>query len=81
MQDDIFIDRLIAGLQQRLGADAAMEPTLEDALRATLADAIERLDLITRDTFSEQEQQLAQLRTRLELLEQEVTRLERRTGN
>lgn len=81
MQDDIFIDRLIAGLQQRLGADAAMEPTLEDALRATLADAIERLDLITRDTFSEQEQQLAQLRTRLELLEQEVTRLERLAGN
>lgn len=78
MDDQPFIDRIMAELRQRLPAAGEMADEVEHNLRAVLSEAISRLDLISREDFDAQQQVLIRTRERLEALEQEVAELERR---
>lgn len=83
MQDPLFIDRLIGEFRQQLPAEQSLDATFETALRTLLETTIDRLQLISRAEFSQQEDRLTQLRARLDVLEREVSHLEhrRQAGN
>jgi BMFP domain-containing protein YqiC len=69
-----FLDDLV----RRLQALAAQSPAadLERNLRALLAGAFSRLDLVTREEFDAQARVLARTREKLEALEERVAVLE-----
>lgn len=77
MTDQPFIDRVLAEIRQRLPGELdSLGTEVERNLRAVLGEAIQRLDLISREEFDIQQQVLARTRARLEALEKEVSRLE-----
>lgn len=77
MQDNSFIDRLMADLSQRLPAGIGqLGNEIEGNLRAVLSEGIARLDLISREEFDVQQQVLARTRAKLEALEKQVAALE-----
>lgn len=82
MTDQPFIDRVVTEIRQRLPEDIGNLGTeLERNLRAVLGEAIQRLDLISREEFDIQQQVLQRTRARLEALEKEVSRLEQQLGD
>jgi len=78
MDDQPFIDRIMAEVRQRVPMAGEIAGEVEHNLRAVLSEAISRLDLITREEFDAQQRVLTRTRERLEALEQEVAELERR---
>lgn len=78
MNDQPFIDRMVAEIRQRMPEDVGqLGAEVERNIKAVLGEAINRLDLISREEFDVQCQVLHRTRTRLESLEKEVARLER----
>jgi BMFP domain-containing protein YqiC len=78
MNDQPFIDRVVAEIGRRLPADLGnLGGEVERNVRAVLNEAISRLDLISREEFEVQQQVLARTRERLEALEKDVAELER----
>lgn len=80
MDDQPFIDRIMAEVRQRVPLAGDIAGEVEHNLRTVLSEAISRLDLITREEFDAQQRVLTRTRERLEALEQEVAELERRLG-
>jgi BMFP domain-containing protein YqiC len=78
MDDQPFIDRIMAEVRQRVPMAGEIAGEMEHNLRAVLSEAISRLDLISREEFDAQQRVLTRTRERLEALEQEVAELERR---
>lgn len=78
MDDQPFVDRIIAEVRRRLPEASELAGEVEHNLRGVLAEAISRLDLISREEFDAQQRVLARTRERLEALEREVVELERR---
>ena len=78
MDDQPFIDRIMAEVRQRVPMAGEIAGEMEHNLRAVLSEAISRLDLISREEFDAQQRVLPRTRERLEALEQEVAELERR---
>ena len=78
MDDQPFIDRIMAEVRQRVPIAGEIAGEMEHNLRAVLSEAISRLDLISREEFDAQQRVLTRTRERLEALEQEVAELERR---
>lgn len=82
MNDQPFIDRIVAELSQRLPAGLGqLRSDVETNARAVLREAIARLDLITREEFEVQQQVLARTREKLEQLERQVQELETHQGS
>jgi hypothetical protein len=78
MNDQPFIDRIMAELSQRLPSGLGqLRGEVENNARAVLREAVTRLDLISREEFDIQQQVLARTRAKLEQLEQDVRDLER----
>ena len=78
MNDQPFIDRIMAELSQRLPSGLGqLRGEVENNARAVLREAVARLDLIRREEFDIQQQVLARTRAKLEQLEQDVRDLER----
>lgn len=78
MNDQPFIDRIMAELSQRLPSGLGqLRSEVENNARAVLREAVARLDLISREEFDIQQQVLARTRAKLEQLEQDVRDLER----
>jgi len=78
MDDQPFIDRVMAEIRRRVPLAGEITDEVEHNLRAVLSEAVSRLDLISREEFDAQQRVLARTRERLEELEQQVTELERR---
>ncbi len=78
MDDQPFIDRIMAEVRQRVPMAGDIAGEVEHNLRAVLSEAISRLDLISREEFDAQQRVLTRTRERVEALEQEVAELERR---
>ncbi len=76
---DSMIDRIMAGLPAgltTLGRDA------EQNIRAAVNSALRKMDLVTREEFDIQHDVLIRTRSRLEALEKQVAKLERKeTGD
>jgi BMFP domain-containing protein YqiC len=81
MDDQPFIDRIMAEVRQRVPLAGELADEAEHNLRAVLSEAIDRLDLISREEFDAQQRVLTRTRQRLEELEQEVAELERRLND
>jgi len=78
MPDQPFIDRLMADISRRLPADlGGLRSEVERNVRSVLAEAVSRLDLITREEFDIQQQVLLRTREKLEALEKQVAELEK----
>ena len=75
-------ENLLSELSERLAAMAAANPgrDLERNMRALLASAFTRLDLVSREEFDVQAQVLARAREKLAALEARVAELERTRG-
>jgi ubiquinone biosynthesis accessory factor UbiK len=69
-----FFDELQARVSELFRASPAAD--IERNLKAVLAQAFQRLDLVTREEFDVQSELLAKLRDRVSELEQKVGRLE-----
>lgn len=78
MNSQAFLNDLQTRLTALLRAGPAAD--LERNARAMLAQAFQRLDLVTREEFDLQRELLARARTRLEQLEARVAELERAAG-
>lgn len=78
MDDQPFVERIIAEVRRRLPEAGELAGEVEHNLRGVLSEAISRLDLISREEFDAQQRVLARTRERLEALEREVAELERR---
>ena len=76
-------EKLLSDLSERLAAMAGANPgrDLERNMRALLASAFARLDLVSREEFDVQAQVLARAREKLALLEARVAELERTRGS
>lgn len=82
MNDQPFIDRIMAELSQRLPSGLGqLREEVETNARAVLREAVARLDLISREEFDIQQQVLARTRAKLEQLEQDVRDLERQLAD
>jgi BMFP domain-containing protein YqiC len=70
-------------LQQRLGEIARNSPAadIERNLKAVLAQAFQKMELVTRDEFDASVELLASMKARLAALEQAVVELERRCAS
>lgn len=78
MNDQPFIDRIMAELSQRLPPGLGqLKGEVEANARAVLREAVSRLDLINREEFDIQQQVLLRTREKLEVLEKDVKELER----
>ncbi len=75
-------EKLLGELSARLAALAASNPAkdLEKNMRAMLASAFTRLDLVSREEYEVQTQVLARAREKLAVLEARVAELESRKG-
>ena len=73
-------ERLLEELDRRMKEILARSPAadLEKNLRALLASAFGRLDLVTREEFDVQREVLARTRARLQELEAKLSELEKR---
>ena len=68
MPDQPFIDRLMADISGRLPTDlGGLRNEVERNVRSVLAEAVSRLDLITREEFDIQQQVLTVSYTHLTL--------------
>ncbi len=70
-----MIDRIMAGLPAgltTLGRDA------EQNIRAAIQSSLRKMDLVTREEFDIQREVLGRTRARLEALEKQVARLEKK---
>lgn len=69
---------LFADLQRRVADLMATAPTaeFEKHLREALSSALSRMDLVTREEFDQQQQQLARARQKLADLEARLAALE-----
>jgi BMFP domain-containing protein YqiC len=77
MQNQPFLDRLMADISRHLPADLGrLRQEVEHSVRAVLNETLTRLDLISREEFEIQQQVLARTRAKLEALEQQVAALE-----
>lgn len=77
MQNQPFLDRLMADISRHLPADLGrLRQEVEHSVRAVLNETLTRLDLISREEFEVQQQVLARTRAKLEALEQQVAALE-----
>lgn len=74
MIDPKNIEQVLDSLRQALPGGFAQD--VEKNLRAALAAALGRLDLVTREEFEVQSQVLARTRAKLESLEKMVAELE-----
>lgn len=82
MNDQPFIDRIMAELSQRLPAGLGqLRGEVEANARAVLREAVSRLDLINREEFDIQQQVLLRTREKLEALEKDVKELERQLAD
>ena len=73
-----LVDRLVADISARLPAGiGSMRAEVERNIQAVLAEAISRLDLVSREEFDIQQRVLERTREKLEALEKQVTELER----
>lgn len=79
MQQSKWLDEMTARMTELLAAGAARD--VEKNLRALVAGALGRLELITREEFDVQAKLLARARTQLAALESRVAELERRLGS
>jgi hypothetical protein len=72
--------RIIEELDQKMKEILARSPAadLEKNLRALLASAFSRLDLVTREEFDVQREVLARTRAKLEALEAKLAELEKK---
>jgi BMFP domain-containing protein YqiC len=72
-------EKLLSELAARLASMAGAHPAqdLERNMRALLASAFTRLDLVSREEYDVQAQVLARAREKLAALEQRVAELER----
>ncbi len=70
---------MTARMAELLAANPARD--VEKNLRALVAGALGRLDLVTREEFDVQAKLLARARTQLATLESRVAELERRLGS
>ncbi|MBU1236297.1 MAG: accessory factor UbiK family protein [Gammaproteobacteria bacterium] len=75
MLDPRFFDELARRLSALVAATPAKD--VEKNLRALLASALGRLDLVTREEFDVQREALAKARDRLVELEAKILELER----
>jgi len=75
-------EKLLSDLSERLAAMAGANPGQDLArnMRALLASALTRLDLVSREEFDVQAQVLARAREKLAALEARVAELERARG-
>jgi len=75
-------EKLLSDLSERLAAMAGADPgrDLQRNMRALLASAFARLDLVSREEFDVQSQVLARAREKLAALEARVAELERARG-
>lgn len=75
-------EKLLSDLSEKLAAMAGAHPgrDLERNMRALLASAFARLDLVSREEYDVQAQVLARAREKLEALERRVAELERARG-
>ncbi|HEX7606289.1 MAG TPA: accessory factor UbiK family protein [Usitatibacter sp.] len=75
-------DKLLSELSARLAAMAGANPAkdLEKNMRAMLASAFTRLELVSREEYDVQTQVLARAREKLAALEARVAELESRKG-
>jgi BMFP domain-containing protein YqiC len=73
-------EKILADLSARLAEAAAANPAkdLEKNFRGMLAEALARLDLVTREDYDVQTEVLARARERLAALEKRVAELEAR---
>jgi BMFP domain-containing protein YqiC len=69
------VEQVLESLRRALPGGLAQD--VEKNLRAALAAALARLDLVTREELEVQEQVLARTRARLEALEKQVAELEK----
>ena len=69
-----FLEEISARIAEIIAASPAKD--IEKNLKATLAGALARLDLVTREEFDVQAQVLARTREQLRELEQRLARLE-----
>jgi hypothetical protein len=76
MTDTRFIEELDRKMKEILARSPAAD--LEKNLRALLASAFSRLDLVTREEFDVQREVLARTRAKLEALEAKLADLEKR---
>jgi hypothetical protein len=76
MTDTRIIEELDRKMKEILARSPAAD--LEKNLRALLASAFSRLDLVTREEFDVQREVLARTRAKLEALEAKLTELEKR---
>ena len=75
MTDTRFIEELDRKMKEILARSPAAD--LERNLRALLASAFSRLDLVTREEFDVQREVLARTRAKLEALEAKLAELEK----
>ena len=78
MQQPKWIEEMSARMAEVLSASPARD--VEKNLRALVAAALGRLDLVTREEFDVQAKLLARARDRMVELEARVAGLERRLG-
>ncbi|HTO47988.1 MAG TPA: accessory factor UbiK family protein [Burkholderiales bacterium] len=78
MQQSNWIEEMTTRMAELLAAGPARD--LEKNLRALVAGAFSRLDLVTREEFDVQAKLLARARNQLAALESRVADLERRLG-
>ncbi|HET9415733.1 MAG TPA: accessory factor UbiK family protein [Pseudolabrys sp.] len=76
MTDTRFIEELDRKMKEVLARSPAAD--LEKNLRALLASAFSRLDLVTREEFDVQREVLARTRAKLQELEAKLAELEKR---
>jgi hypothetical protein len=76
MTDTRFIEELDRKMKEILARSPAAD--LEKNLRALLASAFSRLDLVTREEFDVQREVLARTRAKLEALEAKLAELEKK---
>ena len=79
MQQSKWLEEMTARMAELLAANPARD--VEKNLRALVAGALGRLDLVTREEFDVQAKLLARARTQLATLESRVAELERRLGS
>ena len=73
-----LVDRLVADISTRLPDGLGnMRAEVERNVQAVLAEAISRLDLVSREEFDIQQRVLERTREKLDALEKQVAELER----
>ncbi len=78
MNQTRLIDDIVRRVSEALPSGIReMQHDIEKNVRAALAGAFSRMDLVTREEFDVQTEVLARTRTRLEALEKHIAELER----